>query len=103
MALAHYNAAFSSEAAGHRHILVSLNNFVSMKTFADILHEEFSPKGFKIPIEENSGANDGKHSMVNNNRMKTVLGITEPIPLKKTVIDMANSLIENGLAKLKIN
>lgn len=101
VALAHFKAAFLSEAVGNRHAILSQPNLVSFKEMADILHEEFGPKGYKIPREEDSTGNDIPLSKasVDNSRMLNVLKIS-PFSLRQTLIDMANSLIENGLVTI---
>lgn len=96
VALAHYRGAFSAEAVGHRHIIISLNKNITMKTAAEILHAEFGPKGYKIPLEQEPG--DDPNNSCDNTRMVKVLGIT-PTEYKKTIVDMANSLINAGLVK----
>lgn len=96
MALAHFKAAFLQSAVGHRHALLVKPEFVSMKEIADILYEEFSSKGYKIPREEEQGFLS--KATIDTTRMLKVLEI-EPTPLRKTIVDMANSLIENGIAK----
>lgn len=97
VALAHFKAAFLSEAVGNRHAILSQPNLVSFKEMADILHEEFGSKGYRISREEDSTDNDKPLSKasVDNSRMLDVLKIT-PFSLRQTLIDMANSLIENG-------
>ena len=90
------------EAAGHRHIVTSVieankGKFLRMKFVADVLHEEFSSKGFKIPLEEEPGASE-LNVYLDNSRMINILGV-KPIDPKKTLIDMANSLINNGAIK----
>jgi nucleoside-diphosphate-sugar epimerase len=87
-------AAFIPDAVGHRHILVSSNTTISMKQWADILNEEFGPKGYKIPTELDNGKT--LFAKIDDSRMRNVLGIS-PRDFKSTVIDMANSIIENKL------
>ena len=96
VALAHLRAAQRDEANGKRHIVASNIRFNSMKEFADILREEFEPKGFNIAKDEEPGP--GNNTRVDNSRLIQVLGI-EPIALKNTLVDMANSLIEAGIAE----
>ena len=69
---------------------------MTMKTAAEILHAEFGPKGYKIPLEQEPG--DDPNNSADNSRMVKVLGVT-PTDYKKTIIDMANSLINAGLVK----
>ena len=96
VALCHYKGAFLSEAVGHRHIIISLNKYMTMKTAAEILHQEFSPMGYKIPLEQEQG--DDPNNSADNTRMIKVLGVT-PTDYKKTILDMAYSLINAGLVK----
>ena len=96
VALAHYRGAFLAEAIGHRHIIISLNKYMTMKTAADILDQEFGSKGYKILREQEP--NEDPNNFAENKRMTKVLGIT-PTDYKKTIIDMAHSLINAGLVK----
>ena len=68
-----------------------------MKFVAEILHKEFGPKGYKIPLEEEPGAVD-PNVFLDNSRMINVLGV-KPIDPKQTFIDMANSLIAINAVK----
>ena len=45
----HIRASFMPEAAGKRHLIITGQNFVAMKTWAEILSKEF--KSMKIPTE----------------------------------------------------
>ena len=96
VALAHLRAAFLSEASGYRHIIMTQKKFYSMKDLADVLREEFIPKGFDICKEDETGPDN--NTRVANNRMINILGIN-PISLSKTLVDMANSFIEAGMAQ----
>lgn len=98
VALAHLKAAFLPETVGYRHAILTQPNLVSFKEMADILYEEFEQKGYKIPREEENEIDNKPLSKasVDNWRMLNVLKIS-PISLKQTLVDMANSLIENGL------
>ncbi len=71
-----------------------------MMTWANILHEEFSEKGFNIPTEldEQKIEAKGKSSKIDDWRMRNVLEIA-PTDFKKTIIDMAYSFIKNGIVK----
>ena len=84
-------------------MIVSCTNFVPMKAWADILDEEFSEKGFDIPVDlvESNIEPKGKHATIDDSRMRNVLGIT-PTPLKNTILDMAYSFIQNGIVKPRI-
>jgi hypothetical protein len=83
-------AAFTPEAAGHRHIIISTDKYISHKVAAEILQEEFGPQGYKISSELEP--NEDPNNNADNSRMVKVLGIT-PTDYKKTIIDMAYSLI----------
>lgn len=96
VALAHFRAAFSHEAVGHRHAIMSSPQFFSMKDVADILYEEFGPKGYPVAREVDTGSLS--KTTIDNTRMIEVLKIT-PTPFRNTIIDMANSLIQAGLVK----
>ncbi len=87
-------AAFSPEAVGHRHLITSTKSTISIKKWAEILNEEFGPKGYKISID--SDVLNEEHIQVDDSRMRNILGIT-PINLRQTIIDTANSLIEQRL------
>lgn len=99
VALAHVKAAFLDEAVGHRHLIVSSRNFIPIKRWAEILKEEFEPKGFKISTEIEGDDPSYKDAQIDDTRMRTVLGIT-PTDFKSTIVDMAYSFIQNGLIKL---
>jgi len=113
VALGHLKAMTVPEAAGKRHLI--LNRVAWIKDLAEILDKEFRPQGYSIPMREapyfllylrsffdKSLAivlpDFGKDLKVENSRMIKVLGIN-PIDLHKTVIDMAYSLIDRGMAK----
>ena len=71
-----------------------------MKTWADILNEKYGPQGFKIPLEVEQTPANGEKCKIDDSRMRNVLDIT-PTEFKKTVLDMAESLIAYGLANPK--
>ena len=96
VALAHVRAAFVPEAVGHRHVIVSSQKMIPMQRWAEILSEEFAPKGYKIPSEFEAGKSKGANAIIDDTRMRHVLGI-EPHDFKSTVIDMANSIIQQGI------
>lgn len=115
VALAHIKAMTVPEAANNRHIIASTQDSNSMKDFALILDAEFGPKGYSIPTTvapdifiKAFGLFDksvqlvtpwlGKKYRFDNSRMKNILNI-QPTPLKNTMIDMANSLIQKGWVK----
>ena len=97
VALAHVKALFTPEATGHRHIITSSTSFIPLKTCATILSEEYGPKGFKITTEVESAESRGEKSKINNSRMRNVLGLTHT-DYKSTILDMAQSLIQYGIA-----
>ncbi len=115
VALAHIKAMILPDAVNNRHIIASTEECNSMQEFALILDAEFGPRGYNIPTKvapnfliKIASVFDksvqlitpmlGKKFKFENNRMRNVLQI-EPIPLKKTVIDMANNMIEKGKIK----
>lgn len=68
-----------------------------MKEIADILAAEFGPKGWNICTKE-AAENDSKKDVVDVAHTKDILGITFT-PVEKTVIDMANCMIDSGFVK----
>jgi hypothetical protein len=99
-ALAHVKALVAPDAVGHRHIIASSTNFIPMKVWADILNEKYGAQGFRIPLDVEQTPPNGEKCTINDSRMRNVLGIT-PTDFKKTVLDMAESLIAYGLASPK--
>ena len=112
VALAHIKAMTIAEAVNNRHIIATTVDCNSMLEFALILAAEFDPKGYNVPTKVapnffvrlasvfDKSVNLitpmlGKKFKFENSRLRNVLQI-EPIPLKKTIIDMANSMIEKG-------
>lgn len=101
VALAHLRAATLPEAKDHRHIVCSQKEFYKLSDVNTVLANEFNPKGMKIatePVEEGDGP--GKGCTVDTTRMTDVLKVA-PTDFKKCLIDMGNSYIELGLAKLE--
>lgn len=96
VALAHVRAAFLPEAAGKR-FLITAQNLAPPSIWAQILSTEFRSKGLKIPTEVEGGFD--LNTKIDNTSMQTVLGIT-PRDFKETLVDMANSFIKFGIAKL---
>jgi nucleoside-diphosphate-sugar epimerase len=113
VALAHYRAMTLPQAVNNRHLIVSKNDTDSLQQTAIWLNEEFSPKGYCISTKlapdflvKIIGLFDrgvaflvpvlSKKPKFDNTRYTSVLGI-KPIDTKKSVIDMAHSLIEKGL------
>ena len=89
------------DAVGHRHIIASSTNFIPMKTWAQILNEKYASQGFKIPLDVEQTPANGEKCKIDDTRMRNVLGI-EPTDFKKTVLDMAESLLAYGLAHPKM-
>ena len=113
VAQAHLQALVLPEVAGKRHLIV--NHSVWIKDIALILQKEFRPQGYYVPtmtapniLVKFSSLYDkgaklvatrlGKDFKYDTKRMTEVLKIT-PIELEKTVIDTANSMIEQGVIK----
>jgi hypothetical protein len=91
-------AALLPGAVGQRHLITSLPGMVPMKEWAEILSKEFASKGFKISTDSDPVREKGSKARIDDSRMRKVLEIT-PIDFKKTLIDMANSMIDQGLVK----
>ena len=68
VALAHYRASFLPEAAGHRHIIISTDKYISHKVAAVILHNEFFSQGFNVP-QELQEPNEDPNNKADNSRM----------------------------------
>lgn len=113
VANAHIKAMTLEEAAGKRHLITNAN--IWMKEIGQILSKEFKSQGYNVPTTGcpnaimwmNSCFNKNLKTLIpqlnkvykfDNTRMKEVLAITPKEP-KEIVIDMAYSLIENGLVK----
>ena len=112
VAKAHIQAMENADAAGNRHIIATTVEANSIKEYADILAAEFGSKGYSVPtmvapnfLIRMYALFDKSVRMItpslgikynfDNSRMKNVLKI-EPVPLKNTLVDMANSMIEKG-------
>lgn len=98
VALAHVRAVTLPQAAGERIAIVSEQNYIPMIRWAHILNKEFSKYDFKIPLEEEVGNGNCKTTKIDNKKMTQLLDI-EPTDFNKTIIDLANSLIEKGIVK----
>ena len=96
VALAHLRAALLPEAAGHRHIIISTDKYISLKVAAEILHNEFHSQGYNVTQELEP--NEDPNNKADCTRMTQVLGVT-PTDYKKTILDMAYSLINAGVVK----
>jgi nucleoside-diphosphate-sugar epimerase len=97
VALAHVRASTLPEAVGNRHIIASLPRSLNMKEATEILREEYASKGYSNIPTKLDQVEDPK-TVFDNSRMVNILGIT-PIDYKKTILDMAESLINAGLVK----
>lgn len=96
VAQAHLRAAQTDEAVGKRILVVSENRLVSMIDIATILQEA----GYKVnKVEDTLDKSQYVGTTFENKRMRTILKM-EPTELKKTVLDMAESLINFGLVQL---
>lgn len=115
VALAHIRAMTIPEAINNRHIIATTSETNSFRDYALILDAEFGSKGYSVPtrvapnflIKLFSLFDKtvqmvvpflGKRFVFDNSRFRNVLRI-EPIPLKNTIIEMANNLIEKGWIK----
>ncbi|XP_065840963.1 uncharacterized protein [Oscarella lobularis] len=115
VARAHLVTMTSATAPGNRYIL--WNNTVWLKEIAEVLGKEFISQGYDVPQERMTKIQLWISKFVNpiakffysvvgirivfdNEKLKEELGI-EPIPLQKTAIDTAYSLIESGIIEKK--
>lgn len=89
---AHVKAVEVPEAAGERFLVHSACAW--MKEFADILADKYEAESWPIPREEIPNP-DAEENHFRNEKAAKVLGI-EYYPLKDTLIDMAESMIESG-------
>lgn len=95
VARAHVVAAFSPNCAGQR-VFISGPNFLSLKECAMILKKTGHYRVVETFDEPEGAKRKFDTAKVDNNRMRNLLGI-EPIDFEKTLLDMAQSLIEFGL------
>lgn len=112
VALAHIKSLSNNEVVGRRNILISNTEPFTFQTYAKWLSEEFGPKGYKIStmvapnrLLKMVSCFDkrleavipllGKSPKFDNSRYINVLGI-QPHDPKKSLIDMAYSMIEKG-------
>jgi nucleoside-diphosphate-sugar epimerase len=115
VAAAHIAAMTEPDAAGTRFLCANGNH--SMRAIARILKEHLEPKGFKIPTGNlptvmlrlvamwdktaQLALNDlGVEQNVDTTRIRTVLN-WQPRDLREMVTSMADSMIEQGIVKLK--
>jgi len=102
VALAHIRAVTLPQAAGQRYIVSTHKYTQSLLSVAQILNEEFGPKGYLISTEistEVTIRSSFKDAKLDNSKMINQLNI-QPTDFKKTIIDMAYSFIEQGLVKI---
>lgn len=116
VAKAHVKALTVDASDGKRIILARDAQW--MKKMAEILAAEFTPLGYKVTnrqapdlILKGLALFDGEVKRIlpalgrtftfDNNRMQSILGMTDTIPLEKSLIDMGHSLIaRNFVSKL---
>jgi len=113
VAKAHLQALLRDNAQGHRHIVWTESAWYSEA--ANILAQEYKPKGYKIatavapnfaisfmslfrPSLKPVVPTLGREKYFSNSRMVEELGIT-PTPLKTSLLDMAEAVIALGLVK----
>ena len=96
-AIAHLKAIQVSEAANKRFLLCTKKAWV--REVASILAPVFNPKGCKVPTVDADGEDPAPGHDNDNTRSKEVLGV-EYTSFEKTMIDMAQSLIDSGKVKL---
>ena len=82
-------------AKGHR--IITQNESAWRIDMAKIIAEEFGPKGWPVCTTEGPKTDDTQ-SKVDDHPFRNILGLSYR-PLKETLIDMCNSMIESGFAK----
>jgi dihydroflavonol-4-reductase len=114
VALAHRLATEVPEAAGHR--FIAAGEHVWMQDIGRMLAEAFGPLGYRPPTGQLPYAlmwlvarfdesvrmvlpYVGKRETVSHAKATRMLG-WEPRPVRETIVDMANSMIERGLIPL---
>ena len=95
VALAHVKSITVEAAKGHR--IFTWNQGHWRIDIAKTLHDEFQPQGWNIPLNEGPDTGDQK-SKVDISPSTDILGI-QYLPIKDTLIDMANSMISSGFVK----
>ena len=115
VAAAHIKAMELTEAQNNRHIIVTNVDSMTFKEIALILQAEFQNYNVPTTVGPNCMVKIfsifdksiklivpmlGKKSKFNNSRLINVLKL-EKTPINKTIIDMANSLIERNVIKRK--
>lgn len=96
VATAHVKAALEDKAIGHRNLITSDKNLFSITNWIDILSKDFGDHKFPEVVIDEEKAKTIKMTLFDNSRMRNILGI-EPIDFKSTILDMTNSLIEQGI------
>jgi len=94
VALAHYEAAFSQEVIGHRHLIVSTRHLIPISTWAKIFRNLYEKQIFKLNVQFD--AVPKRTTEYDDSRMRNVLGI-KARDVETTVKDMVDSFIEFGL------
>lgn len=115
VALAHRLALETPAAAGQRYCCAG--DHVWMREMASILAETFAPQGYRVPTGRlpywvlwlvarfdptirMTLASVGNKESISNEKIRRELGITLR-PLRETLVDMANSMIEMGVVPRK--
>lgn len=96
VAMAHVKAALEDKAIGHRNLITSGKHLFSISNWIDILKMEFGDYKFPEVVINQEKAQTIQKTVFDNSRMINILGI-EPIDFKSTILDMTNSLIEQGI------
>lgn len=102
VALALVRASQSESVAGERILIASKQELVSTLEWTEILRTA----GYKLATVDkkrtSSSSSFHENCRLNNEKMKLVLGV-EPIDLRKTLIDMAESLIRFNIVRVEMN
>lgn len=95
VALAHIRAAQIPEAAGQRILVLSSTNQLTNTFITDTLRKA----GYKAAqVDDNSDPLGNNKPKFDNSKMRNILKI-QPIELKKSILDMAESLVRFGVIK----
>lgn len=96
VATGHVRAAQLDAAIGQRILIVSSTRFVSTIEWIQMLRDA----GFKVAqVEDKTDPSKYENARFDDTKMRTLLNM-EPTDLKKTIIDMAQSLISHGIIKV---
>lgn len=96
VALAHLRAAQVPEAVGQRFLVVSSTSLVSFVDLTNILRDS----GYKVAqVEGKKDDEKFDNTKFDDSKMRNVLKI-QPTDLKKSVLDMTESLINFGIIKI---